>query len=107
MPSASCLSDAALPGNVVSTELRKKQPMHIRSCTSPALSTWVCAQGHNAIYVAEEYGCVEALQMMCNQSVLQNGVSETLANAFPRGASSIEASVRWLSKRLSPVGSLQ
>lgn len=69
----------------------------------------LCAQGESAIYIAEKGACAEALHVLCNQDEFdhQEGDRGGWASAFLRGASSVEASVRWLGKKLSPTGSLQ
>lgn len=64
-------------------------------------------QGESSIYIAEQAGLEEALQLLCNQNKLEDDSDESWASVFLRGASSIEASVRWLGKKLSPTGSLR
>ncbi|KAL3148003.1 hypothetical protein ABBQ38_014298 [Trebouxia sp. C0009 RCD-2024] len=66
-------------------------------------------KGESSIYIAEQGSCAEALHILCNQGKVQQEAGDRMgwARALLTGASSIEASVQWLGKKLSPMGSLQ
>lgn len=85
---------------------------HMLDCrlfTHTHVNMRLCAQGESSIYIAEQGSCAEALHILCNQGKVQQEAGDRMgwARALLTGASSIEASVQWLGKKLSPMGSLQ